>query len=906
MSREVDERVVQMQFDNAQFERGTRQTMGTLEKLKQSLQFKGVEKGFERISSASQKVDFSEMTKALESIESKFSAVNVIAVTALTSITNKAIATGERLVKALSLDPIISGFQEYETQINAVQTILANTSSKGTTLDQVNAALDELNHYADLTIYNFTEMTRNIGTFTAAGVDLDTSVAAIKGIANLAAVSGSTSQQASTAMYQLSQALASGTVKLQDWNSVVNAGIGQALFTLGTVAIQTIIDLIAWAWDGGGGEGGGIKGALSSLWANITSFIGEKFNPANWFKEGSLLDGLFGAANKAADERDATEYGKSVGDKLAEGMNNSQKDVRESSVNLAKTVEDATRETAGINSPSTMMEENGYWLDMGLAQGMEGSAGMAAITAACGNISSTINSQFRDYWGIHSPSTVSQGDASNILAGMCIGFSQTDGLQNSLLALNGGIRSTLLSGMDTTKTDVTNKATNIVGALSGVFGGTTTTAEDILKTLGGSGSTTTKPTTTGHTSPTKKTGKTLAEQIAENYSKKLKANKYLLEAADKEYSLWEAREGDIATNEQITQKRSEYIGTKITRQTSRVKIAQEQYDELLKRVGKNNDKTREAYNTLMDEQATLENLQKSQYEDTYSDLFDRYDDESSAAENEYSFWSSKYEKTATAAEKSNKQIELINKKIGIQAKALTTAEEEYTKTKDAFGEESRKTQEAYARYLKEQIEYQQLVNSLNNAELDRFDKQNERYALEMKTYSNQQSILLKLFEDGDYGVVTSTINMGAALRNMSYQLKRTTNAYDKYNEYVQAGTQNTDDGLAALHELQDERYSFIGYAEAFADALNMSDDAKKVTASTFTVKQRIFRYRASAWSRSMLTRTSCWQAGEVWVSILPALEGQTAGCTWMCAKKRAGGGGEHRWKASLPPSSAVL
>lgn len=605
--------------------------------------------------------------------------------------------------------------------------------------------------------------------------------------------------------------------------------IGQALFTLGTVAIQTIIDLIAWAWDGGGGEGGGIKGALSSLWANITSFIGEKFNPANWFKEGSLLDGLFGAANKAADERDATEYGKSVGDKLAEGMNNSQKDVRESSVNLAKTVEDATRETAGINSPSTMMEENGYWLDMGLAQGMEGSAGMAAITAACGNISSTINNQFRDYWGIHSPSTVSQGDASNILAGMCIGFSQTDGLQNSLLALNGGIRSTLLSGMDTTKTDVTNKATNIVGALSGVFGGTTTTAEDILKTLGGSGSTTTKPTTTGHTSSTKKTGKTLAEQIAENYSKKLKANKYLLEAADKEYSLWEAREGDIATNEQITQKRSEYIGTKITRQTSRVKIAQEQYDALLKRVGKNNDKTREAYNTLMDEQATLENLKKTQYEDTYSDLFDRYDDESSAAENEYSFWSSKYEKIATAAEKSNKQIELINKKIGIQAKALTTAEEEYTKTKDAFGEESRKTQEAYARYLKEQIEYQQLVNSLNNAELDRFDKQNERYALEMKTYSNQQSILLKLFEDGDYGVVTSTINMGAALRNMSYQLKRTTNAYDKYNEYVQAGTQNTDDGLAALHELQDERYSFIGYAEAFADALNMSDDAKKVT-----------------------------------------------------------------------------
>lgn len=153
-----------------------------------------------------------------------------MAITALQNITNSALAAGKNLVSAFTIDPIKTGFEEYETQINAVQTILANTSSKGTTLDQVNNALDELNHYADMTIYNFTEMTRNIGTFTAAGVDLDTSVAAIKGIANLAAVSGSNSQQASTAMYQLSQALAAGTVKLQDWNSVVNAGMGGQVF----------------------------------------------------------------------------------------------------------------------------------------------------------------------------------------------------------------------------------------------------------------------------------------------------------------------------------------------------------------------------------------------------------------------------------------------------------------------------------------------------------------------------------------------------------------------------------------------------------------------------------------------------------------------------------------------------
>ena len=230
MSKEVDERVVEMRFNNALFENKVQQTMRSLTALNEKLMFKGAEKGFEKVSDASEKVKFNALLNALDNLSQKFSAVEVIGVTALMRITNQAVDAGERLVKALSLDPIISGFQEYETQINAVQTILANTSSKGTTLDQVNAALDELNHYADLTIYNFTEMTRNIGTFTAAGVDLNTSVSAIKGIANLAAVSGSTSQQASTAMYQLSQALASGTVKLQDWNSVVNAGMGGKVF----------------------------------------------------------------------------------------------------------------------------------------------------------------------------------------------------------------------------------------------------------------------------------------------------------------------------------------------------------------------------------------------------------------------------------------------------------------------------------------------------------------------------------------------------------------------------------------------------------------------------------------------------------------------------------------------------
>ena len=230
MSKTIDEKVVEMRFDNKQFESNVATSMSTLEKLKKSLKLDGVSKGLEKINSAAKSNNLESLGNAANTVGLRFNAMYTIADQALRNITTRVQHTAESMVKALTIDPIMSGFKEYETQINAVQTIMANTSSKGTTLDQVNAALDELNKYADLTIYNFTEMTRNIGTFTAAGIDLDTSVSAIQGIANLAAVSGSTSQQASTAMYQLSQALASGTVKLMDWNSVVNAGMGGQVF----------------------------------------------------------------------------------------------------------------------------------------------------------------------------------------------------------------------------------------------------------------------------------------------------------------------------------------------------------------------------------------------------------------------------------------------------------------------------------------------------------------------------------------------------------------------------------------------------------------------------------------------------------------------------------------------------
>ena len=242
MSTTIDERVVEMRFDNKQFESNVATSMSTLEKLKKSLNLTGASKGLEDVGAATKHVDMSGLGGAVDSVKAKFSALQVVGVTALANITNSAINAGKSIVKSLTIDPVKSGFNEYETKIGSIQTILANTEHQGTTLDDVTAALDELNLYADKTIYNFQEMTRNIGTFTAAGIDLETSVRSIQGIANLAAISGSTSQQASTAMYQLSQALATGTVKLQDWNSVVNAGMGGKVFQNALIQTAAMLD----------------------------------------------------------------------------------------------------------------------------------------------------------------------------------------------------------------------------------------------------------------------------------------------------------------------------------------------------------------------------------------------------------------------------------------------------------------------------------------------------------------------------------------------------------------------------------------------------------------------------------------------------------------------------------------
>lgn len=223
----VDERVVSMQFDNRQFERNVGTSLGTIDKLKQSLNFSGASKSLDSLGASAKKVDFAPMGNAVESVKMKFSALQVMGVTALTNLTNSAVNAGKRIVSALTIDPVKSGFNEYELKMNSVKTIMAST---GEELETVNKYLEELNEYSDQTIYSFSDMTQNIGKFTNAGVELKDAVAAIKGISNEAALSGANANEASRAMYNFAQALSAGYVKLIDWKSIELANMATVGF----------------------------------------------------------------------------------------------------------------------------------------------------------------------------------------------------------------------------------------------------------------------------------------------------------------------------------------------------------------------------------------------------------------------------------------------------------------------------------------------------------------------------------------------------------------------------------------------------------------------------------------------------------------------------------------------------
>ena len=352
-----------------------------------------------------------------------------------------------------------------------------------------------------------------------------------------------------------------------------------------------------------------------------------------------------------------------------------------------------------------------------------------------------------------------------------------------------------------------------------------------------------------------KSGKSLADTLANAFSDKLKANKTEMSNATGEYALWEVTGGDTATVEELITKKTESLTREIELQTKRVAIAKDQYDTLLAKVGANNSKTKDAYGTLLSEQKTLAELQRSKQDSILKVIQERYETDAKTAEDEYELWSALYEDSAEVTEKSNKKIDYINRKIKNQAEILLATEKDYIAIKNEFGEASQKTQAAYQQYLEAQTEQQKLINELNQAQLDAYDSKVSYLEKQEKLVTNRQNMLAKLYGDGDLagredaykaaveqygadsvqarkaatqGTMTAIIGVGTALDSMSYSLKKVTNKQLKYDEAVKKFGKNSETALDALADLQSEQYNFVGFAENLADAFELDDSGKRM------------------------------------------------------------------------------
>lgn len=248
----IDERIVQMQFDNNQFESGVKTTLNTLEKLKSSLKLQDATKGFEDVNKSVKGLDLNPLINSVETVSNRFSTLGIIGTTALINITNKAIDAGEKLVRSLSIDQVAAGWSKYADKTAAVQTIMAATMDtwqdsakalefEGTQMEFVNDQLDKLNWFTDETSYNFLDMVNNIGKFTNNGVQLQDAVTSMEGISTWAALSGANITDAGRAMYNFSQAMGAGAMKLQDWKSIENANMATVEFK--QAAIDTALEL---------------------------------------------------------------------------------------------------------------------------------------------------------------------------------------------------------------------------------------------------------------------------------------------------------------------------------------------------------------------------------------------------------------------------------------------------------------------------------------------------------------------------------------------------------------------------------------------------------------------------------------------------------------------------------------
>lgn len=623
--------------------------------------------------------------------------------------------------------------------------------------------------------------------------------------------------------------------------------IGAALLTLCKVLIQTVIDLIGWAWSGEGGEGNGIEGALEELWSQFVEWLGEKkdeageligkqLNPANWFTvKGGLLGSLLDSADTAADEREMTEYG-------------------------------------------TYMAE-------GLANGLTGPESTNVVTGGIATLCSTVETFFRNFWGIHSPSTRMADLSEYIPEGFKEGLTGTD----STAAIGDGISGMLDSAgswLDKLFPGLLNKAKNYGSQFQNALlsgseyqgmpgfdewyekeisayrvkrpgGKTGLTAEDldadIKKDPDDDGNK--KPTTTGKKKGSSGTKKTVAQQIEEKYKPKLEANKAAREALDSEYELWQTENQYSADEDTLLAKKMENAAAEIANQTDRVAIAQAKYDEMLKRWGADKTETKEAYASLLSEKTSLAKLQADQYTGLFEDITKRYDTDLGTLEKEYNLWTAQNSNTASKLDKIDRETEYQKDELELKQKKEAKAKEQWETLRKEYGESDLRTKEAWNDYLDAQTESLQLQNDIAKQSLNKLDVQLSIIKDEQSRMQSRMDLLTSIYGDGSLadraeaykqaveeygensaearkakyqGITTSILGTVEALQNMNAELEKTRLIQQQLadGKDLNGNPLSKDDVNDLKDQLLSSRSSMVSFAGALADAMGLEDSAK--------------------------------------------------------------------------------
>lgn len=664
-------------------------------------------------------------------------------------------------------------------------------------------------------------------------------------------------------------------------------------------------DLGIFSWDNLFSEASGNWGAgLAKMMQTIDSKLGTNFYQDTvkaWLGDGVEFQ-------KAGEKNSVQFVAGSV-----KGINDHKSEAEEAGKELANSVDEGVKSAAEIGSPSKVMAENGRWIVLGLVEGIRDQSALAQAKNAMLGVATSIRNVFTTFWGIHSPSDLAATDAENILEGAILGIADeqkrdelrqsaydstlavkdgvtaaldeaTEAVQTGMAQLYGAFKQSSLhpgnllyqNGYGVIKDDVNQLVQDNVliptnEGLKKPGNSTPSTLEEIRKKaedwwsknspFGGFTDAwkeqvddAVDKASSSAQSPVSKSGKTLADTLASAFSDQLKANKSEMTAASNEYALWEVTGGDTAALEELVRKKTESLTKEIELQTSRVAIAQEQYDTMLSKLGGDNEKTKDAYATLLSEQKTLAELRRDKQDSILSVIKERYESDTKTAEDEYNLWTSLYEDSATVTEQSNRKIDYINRKIAAQAEILLATEADYKAVKEEFGEASQKTQAAYQQYLEAKTDQQELINALNKAQIEAFDNEVAYLEKQEKLITNRQTMLAKIYGDGDLsgradaytaaveqygegsaearraatqGTMTAIIGVGTALDSMRYSLQKVTSKQLKYDEAVKKFGKNSETALDALADLQDEQYDFVGFAEDLADAFEMDDVGKR-------------------------------------------------------------------------------